>query len=103
VNAGGESVSDGNLTVNLERCQAVVGKKEISLTMTECSIMACLVANRGGTVSREELILKVWGESFTGKPTTVNTHIQRLRRKLGRAAKALQTVRGQGYRWKCAR
>jgi len=103
VDAGGELVSDGNITISLERCQVVVGKKEISLTMTECSILACLVANQGGTVSRKELILKVWGESFAGKPTTVNTHIQRLRRKLGRVAKALQTVRGQGYRWKCAR
>jgi len=103
VDAGGELVVEGNLTIILERCQVVVGKKEISLTVTECSILACLVASRGGTVSRKELILKVWGESFAGKPTTVNTHIQRLRRKLGRAAKALQTVRGQGYRWKCAR
>ncbi len=103
MNAGGELVGDGNLTISLERCQAVVGKKEISLTVTECSILACLVSSRGGTVSRTELILKVWGESFAGKPTTVNTHIQRLRRKLGRAAKALQTVRGQGYRWKCVR
>lgn len=103
MDAGGELVVEGNLTIILERCQVVVGKKEISLTVTECSILACLVASRGGTVSRKELILKVWGESFAGKPTTVNTHIQRLRRKLGRAAKALQTVRGQGYRWKCAR
>jgi DNA-binding response OmpR family regulator len=103
VNAGGELVTDGNLIISLERCQAVVGKKEISLTVTECSILAYLVSSRGGTVSREELILKVWGETFAGKPTTVNTHIQRLRRKLGRAAKALQTVRGQGYRWKSIR
>lgn len=103
MDAGGELVGDGNLTISLERCQAVVGKKEISLTVTECSILACLLASRGGTVSRQELILKVWGESVTVKPTTVNTHIQRLRRKLGRAAKALQTVHGQGYRWKCVR
>lgn len=103
MNVGGESVGDGNLTISLERCQAVVGKKEISLTVTECSILACLIANRDATVSREELILRVWGESFNGKLTTINTHIQRLRRKLGRASKALQTVRGQGYRWKSAR
>ncbi len=94
-------VIDGNVTISLERCQVVVGKKEISLTVTECSILACLLTSRGETVCRDELILKVWGESFTGKPTTINTHIQRLRRKLGRAAKGLQTVRGQGYRWKC--
>ena len=96
-------VVDGNVTVNLESCFVLVGKKEISLTVTECSILACLIACRGGTVSREELIVKVWGDSFQGKPTTVNTHIQRLRRKLGKAAKAVQTVRGAGYRWKRAR
>ncbi|HXK58986.1 MAG TPA: winged helix-turn-helix domain-containing protein [Acidobacteriota bacterium] len=97
-----ELVVDGNVTVSLERCVVIVGKKEVSLTITECSILACLIARRGETVKREEIILEVWGDTFEGKPTTVNTHIQRLRRKLGKAAKAVQTVRGIGYRWKRA-
>ncbi|RPI25431.1 MAG: winged helix family transcriptional regulator [Acidobacteria bacterium] len=91
------------MTVNLGRCVVLIGTKEISLTMIECSILASLIAGQGATISREELILKVWGDSFAGKKTTVNTHIQRLRQKLGKAAIALQTVRGAGYRWKCAR
>jgi DNA-binding response OmpR family regulator len=95
-----ESTASSACVLNLECCQAVVGRKEISLTLTECSLLACLLEQPGVTLTREELIRRVWGGTFRGNPTTVNAHIQRLRKKLGRAAKAIQSVRGQGYRWK---
>ena len=88
------------LVVDIERCQAIVGKKEVDLTVTECRLLACLLEQAGMTLTRAELIRRVWGDSFDGKPETVNTHMLRLRKKLGKAAKAIQSVRGQGYRWK---
>jgi len=97
---GGEWVLDGNVVVNLDRCQIVAGKKEVNLTVTECALLACLLENAGAVLTRDELILRLWGDGFRGKPATVNTHVQRLRKKLGKAARALHTVRGQGYRWK---
>ena len=96
----GEWGASNGLVVDIEKCQAIVGKKEIDLTVTECALLACLLEQPGATLTRAELIRRVWGDSFDGKPGTVNTHIQRLRKKLGKAAKGIQSVRGQGYRWK---
>lgn len=96
---GGLGAGDG-LVVKMESCQAIVGKKEVDLTVTECGLLACLLEQPGATFTRAELIRRVWGDSFAGKPETVNTHILRLRKKLGKVAVAIQSVRGQGYRWK---
>ena len=48
--------------------------------------------------TREQLLNNVWGYSFEGYARTVDTHVRRLRSKLGEAAAALETVRGVGYR-----
>jgi two-component system, OmpR family, alkaline phosphatase synthesis response regulator PhoP len=78
-------------------CQAFVGKRKIGLTTTEFNLLAVLLENQDDTVSREELLSLVWGESYKGTVRTVDTHIQRLRRKLGRASRRIRTVRGVGY------
>ena len=83
--------------MNLTTCQAFLGKRKIGLTTTESNLLAVLLENQGNTLTREELLSSVWGESYQGTTRTVDTHIQRLRRKLGRAARRIRTVRGVGY------
>ncbi len=83
--------------MNLATCQAFLGKRKIGLTTTESNLLAVLLENQGNTLTREELLSSVWGESYRGTVRTVDTHIQRLRRKLGRAARRIRTVRGVGY------
>ena len=82
----------------MEGCQAFVGRKKINLTSTEFNLLAVFLKNRGKTVSRDELLSSVWGDSYRGTSRTVDTHIQRLRSKLGTAGRLIRTVRTIGYR-----
>ncbi|MDP6561090.1 MAG: winged helix-turn-helix domain-containing protein [Candidatus Binatia bacterium] len=88
----------GRLTLDVEGCQAFVGKRGVNLTSTEFNLLAAFLENRGETVSRDELLSSVWGDSYRGTSRTVDTHIQRLRSKLGTAGRQIRSVRGVGYR-----
>ncbi len=90
------------------RCQAIsldngrhevrVNEKLLELTTTEFNLLAFLLENQGRVVSRDQLLDKVWGYNYGGMTRTVDTHIQRLREKLGAEGACLQTVRGVGYK-----
>jgi DNA-binding response OmpR family regulator len=68
------------------------------LTPKEFDLLALLVRNPGRAFSRDYLIEKVWGYDAAGSDRTVDTHVLRLRRKLGAAGDRIETVWGVGYR-----
>lgn len=74
--------------------------EELQLTATEFRLLEDLLRHAGSVRTREQLLDKVWGYSFEGYARTVDTHVRRLRAKLGPAASMLETVRGVGYRIK---
>jgi DNA-binding response OmpR family regulator len=71
----------------------------LDLTTTEFKLLAALVEHRGRTLSRETLLQDVWGYKNAIDTRTVDTHVRRLREKLGPAAERIVTVRGEGYRF----
>jgi two-component system phosphate regulon response regulator PhoB len=73
--------------------------RRLELTTTEFKLLATLIERRGRTQSRETLLNDVWGYQNPMDTRTVDTHIRRLREKLGRHAPRLKTVRGEGYRF----
>ncbi len=79
---------------------AEVQGQEMPLTATEFRLLEDLLRKAGAVRTREQLLNKVWGYSFEGYARTVDTHVRRLRAKLGGAAAMLETVRGVGYRIK---
>ena len=79
---------------------AEVQGQEMPLTATEFRLLEDLLRHAGAVRTREQLLNKVWGYSFEGYARTVDTHVRRLRAKLGDAAAMLETVRGVGYRIK---
>jgi len=89
----------GELTIDLERHMVTVGGKAIELTATEFRLLALLAQRRGRVQSREQLLQDVWHYDSIIDTRTVDTHMRRLREKLGKAAKYLDTVRGVGYRF----
>ena len=89
---------NGDIRLDLEQYRVFVRKKKVHLTATEFNLLACLFQNQGRGLSRKRLLRRVWGSSYRGTARTVDTHIQRLRRKLGRAARRIRTVWGLGYR-----
>ncbi len=72
----------------------------VPLTITEFKLLAEMMRRPGKAHSREQLLNAVWGYSFEGYARTVDTHMRRLRHKLGDAAACIETVRGVGYRIK---
>jgi DNA-binding response OmpR family regulator len=88
------------LTLDLEKYQAFLAGQPIDLTATEFKMLAYLARKRGRTYTRQVLMTEVWGQDYYGLDRTVDTHISRLRRKLGDMGDHIQTVHGVGYRFK---
>ncbi|SMC26591.1 two component transcriptional regulator, winged helix family [Desulfacinum hydrothermale DSM 13146] len=86
------------ITVDLEAHRVWVDGEETALTATEFNLLLELMSNRGRVLSRDRLLDRVWGYQFDGYARTVDTHIRRLRQKLGPRADAVETIRGVGYR-----
>jgi DNA-binding response OmpR family regulator len=89
-----------NLKVNLQKCQVTVDAEEIHLTATEFKILALLGSTPGHVFTREQLIAQILGEQVFVTNRTIDTHVAGLRKKLGTAETAIETIRGVGYRFK---
>jgi two-component system phosphate regulon response regulator PhoB len=88
----------GNITLNREAHEVKVRNKATDLTAVEYKLLVALFSHPGRVFSREELLNAVWGQDSEIELRTVDTHLRRLREKLGAAARQILTVRGFGYR-----
>ena len=89
----------GDLVIDAPRHRVSLRGKPIELTATEFKLLTVLAQRRGRVQSREQLLRDVWEYNSLVDTRTVDTHMRRLREKLGLAAKYLDTVRGVGYRF----
>lgn len=88
----------GPVHMDTERHQVLIENEEITLTTTEFKLLLNLVERRGRVQSRETLLQDVWGYNYVGDTRTVDTHVTRLRTKLGQAGEMIKTIRGFGYK-----
>ncbi len=88
----------GAISVDPARHHVTVGGKTVRLTSVEFKLLAMLMKRRGRVQARDRLLNEVWGYESIIDTRTVDTHVRRLRKKLGKAADAIETVRGFGYR-----
>ena len=88
----------GAITIDTERHLVMVKDDEISFTTTEFKLLYTLVKRLGRVQSRDVLLRDVWGYNFVEDTRTVDTHITRLRTKMGEAGEMIKTVRGFGYK-----
>ena len=94
----GNTISYGDLVLNVETYQAVIQGRPLDLTYMEYELLKFLVAHPGKVFSRETLLSRVWGYDYFGGARTVDVHVRRLRSKLGEEyAGLIQTVRSVGY------
>jgi len=77
----------------------VVDGKKLDLTTTEYKMLALLLERRGRTMSRDQMLHEIWGYKNVIDTRTVDTHMRRVREKLGEHSDAIQTIRGEGYRF----
>ena len=89
----------GDLSIDVESHEVLVNNNQIDLTALEFRLLRQLVDRRGRVQSRDQLLSDVWGYSSEVTTRTVDTHIKRLREKLGPMGKYVQTIRGVGYKF----
>ena len=100
---GGEEnesiITAGNIKIDVERSVVISNGKHLKLTATEFKLLVELVKARGKVLSRDALLDRVRGMDYYVTDRTIDTHIRRLREKLGKSAKHIETVRGFGYKF----
>jgi DNA-binding response OmpR family regulator len=92
-----ERIKVGDIVIDRAARDVVVSGCIVQLTAKEFALLAYLAERRGRVVSRDELLGRVWGDSYDGGARTVDIHVRRLRAKLGEGLPLL-TLRGAGYK-----
>jgi two-component system phosphate regulon response regulator PhoB len=88
----------GGLLLDLERHRCTASGAEVELTAKEFRLLEMLMSRPGHVMTRQRLLDDVWGSDITVTERTIDTHLKRLREKLGAAGESIETVRGVGYR-----
>jgi len=95
---GPQVIALGELVIDVPAHRVEVQGREILLTALEFRLLLDLASRAGRVQSRDSLLERVWGYSPNVETRTVDTHVKRLREKLGAGADQIETVRGVGYR-----
>jgi two-component system, OmpR family, phosphate regulon response regulator PhoB len=93
-----ESLKAGPISIDAARHEVRVNGKPVHLTSLEFKLLRTLMQRHGRVQDRDRLLNEVWGYESVIDTRTVDTHVRRLREKLGKAGDAIETVRGFGYR-----
>ncbi|MBN3041027.1 MAG: response regulator transcription factor [Candidatus Omnitrophica bacterium] len=94
-----EILSIDKLIVDTSRYRVSVDEKDVALTRMEFKLLVALMQRKGRVLSRDDLLEEVWGMSTDVTTRTVDTHIKKLRQKLKKMGRLIETVRGIGYRF----
>lgn len=94
----GKQLSTGAITLDQERHAVSVHGVPVDLTATEFKLLNLLMERKGRVQSRDMLLINVWNYDTDTETRTIDTHVRRLREKLGDQASIIETVRGVGYR-----
>ena len=97
---GDSKLTFGELTIDPSRHELSVGGEPVTLTATEFKLLQFLAERAGRVQRRDTLLSEVWGYSSGIDSRTVDTHVRRLRRKLGPESERIETVIGVGYRFR---
>ncbi len=89
----------GMISMDLDAHSVSIDRKQVTLTALEFKLLKHLAQRKGRVQTRDQLLGDVWGYSAEVTTRTVDTHIKRLREKLGSACSYIQTIRGVGYRF----
>ena len=96
---GAVKLEHGPLALDPERHRCFVAGAEVQLTAKEFDLLERLMTRPGRVMTRDFLLEHVWGADISVTARTIDTHLKRLREKLGPAGDLIETVRGVGYRF----
>ena len=95
-----ESIIYGDIEINIPKHKITVRQREIALTNMEFKLLLTLMERQGRVQDRDRLLSDVWGIDSMVNTRTVDTHVKRLREKLGKCGDAIETIRGIGYKFR---
>lgn len=93
-----EIIQINKITIDKPKHKVMIDGEPVELTATEFKLLLTLVERKGRVQTRDMLLESVWGYDYAGFTRTVDTHMRRLRSKLGAGGDCIETVRGVGYR-----
>src|SRR5262249_23046539 len=96
---GRKVVRPGALTIDSVRHEVTAGKSAVTLTLTEFKLLRCLASHAGRVFTRSELLDQVVGEDVYVVDRNIDVHVRAIRKKLGKHAAHIATVRGVGYKF----
>jgi two-component system phosphate regulon response regulator PhoB len=94
-----EFIHSKRIKIDIPKHQVAVDEKDVDLTAIEFKLLVLLMQRRGRVQTRDRLLNDVWDYEASIDTRTVDTHVRRLREKLGSASSQIETIRGVGYRF----
>ena len=98
-NEKSEYLESKGIKLDLSSHKLFLDEEEVILTSKEFALLEYFMTHNGMALSRDKLLTEVWGYSYVGETRTVDVHVRHLREKLGDYGKAIETVKGLGYRF----
>ncbi len=89
----------GSIVINKAAHEVTVDGQTIDVSFKEFELLSYFIENQGVALSRERILNKVWNYDYYGDPRTIDTHVKKLRSKLGRRSDCIVTIRGYGYKF----
>lgn len=97
--SGGEIMEIGGIVMNKVAHSVQVDGKEIELSYKEFELLSFFIENKGVALSREKILNSVWNYDYFGDARTIDTHVKKLRGKLGSKGDMIKTIWGMGYKF----
>ena len=94
-----ELIKAGEITLNKSAHQLMIGDEKVELSIKEFELLAYFMENQGIALSRERILNNVWNYDYFGDARTIDTHVKKLRSKLGEAGNYIKTIWGMGYKF----
>jgi len=89
----------GGIELDIEGRTVKVDSKQVELSLREYELLKYLIDNKGIALSRDKILNNVWNYDYYGDSRTIDSHVKKLRHKLGKKGKYIETMRGVGYKF----
>ncbi len=94
-----DSINVGGISIDKTAHQVKIDGKEVELSFKEFELLTYFVENQGIALSREKILNNVWNYDYFGDARTIDTHVKKLRSKLGAKGEYIKTIWGMGYKF----
>jgi len=98
---GEDAVTLGGIIIDYKAHQVSIDGVDIELSIKEFELLSYFVKNKGMALSREKILNNVWNYDYFGDARTIDTHVKKLRNKMGEKGDCIKTIWGMGYKFEC--